>query len=265
MVGKDLNTIWNRKGIRALLMAMPVLLVVVLPLVYFAAISLLPVADSAKPPEGIQALLPPETSQHGYRQFWMDAFTTLVCPALFLAVPIVCSVAAASCAFVSEKENGTLETLFLSSMAVKSVFNAKITVCALISTAISLISFIVFTITISVADIMISAPYFFSVDWLVIVILLTPSLALFSVIFVSLLLPRVHSMGESLQTMGYLILPFLLLYLAQFAGVFRIGPLFLIVLSVLLVGLSIILFNVSSRKFQVETLLADSAEDRRGA
>ncbi len=256
-----MNAIWRRKGIRALLMVMPVVLVAVIPLMYFVAISLLPASETASPPKAILALLPPETAQHGYRQFWMDAFTTLLCPVLFLCVPIVCGVASASCAFVGERENNTLETLFLSSMSTKSIFNAKITACALISVFISLVSFVLFTITVSVADIMIGAPYFFSFDWLITVILLMPSLALFSVVFVSLVLPRVHSVGESLQTMGYLILPFITLYLIQFTGVFRITFLLLFGLSVLLAVLAIVLFNASSRRFQAEKLLSRAAEE----
>lgn len=255
---KDLNAIWNRKGIRALLMMMPVVLVVIIPLIYFVAISLLPAAETGQTPEAIRALLSAESADYGYRQFWMDAFTTLLCPLLFLCVPIVCAVASASCAFVSEREKGTLETLLLSPMNAKSVFNAKITACTLVSVVISLIAFVIFTITVSVADIMISAPYFFSLEWLVTAVLLMPALALFSVVFVSLILTRVYSTGESLQTMGYLILPFVALYLVQFTGVFRITFLFLAGLAVVLLALSIVLFNFSARKFQPESLFAQN-------
>lgn len=189
------------------------------------------------------------------RAFWLDIFAQLVCPTLFLCVPIVCAVAAATCAFVSELKNGTLETLLLSSMNVKSVFNAKITACTLISVIISLISFVVFTITMSVADILLSAPFFFNLEWLVTALLLTPALALFSVVFVSLIMAKVHSTSESLQTMGYLILPYALLCIAQLAGVFRLGFLTLLGLSVILFGADIILFNVSAGRFNAETLL----------
>ncbi len=258
MAKKDLSAIWNRKGIRALLMAMPVALTVIVPLVYFVVISLLPEGEKGQLPKTIQILLSAENADYGHRQFWMNAFTTLMCPVLFLCVPIVCSVASASCAFVSERENGTLETLFLSSMNAKSVFNAKITACTLISVIISLISFVLFAITVSIADLMLSAPYFFSLEWLVTAVLLMPSLALFSVVFVTLILPRVYSTGEALQTMGYLILPFVLLYLVQLTGVFQITFLFLIVLALVLMALSIVLFNLSARKFRAENLTARS-------
>ena len=176
-------------------------------------------------------------------------------------VPIVCAVASASCAFVGEKENGTLETLFLTSVNTKSIFSAKVTACSLISVIISLVAFLIFSITVSVTDLLLSVPYFFNLEWLVTVVLLMPALALFSVTFVSLVLSRVYSVGESLQTMGYLILPFILLYLAQFTGAFQINVLLLIGLAILLAVLSIILFNISSRKFQADFLLTKEIEE----
>ncbi len=263
MVRKDLSAIWNRRGIRALLMALPMVLVVVIPLVYSVAISLLPVPENASLPATLRSFLPAESAQRGYRAFWMDAFTTLLCPMLFLSVPIVCGVASASCAFVSERENGTLETLFLSSMNAKSIFHSKITVCTLLSVVVSLIFFVIFTITISVADLMMTAPYFFNFDWLVTVLLLMPAVALFSVTFVSLILPRVRSVGESLQTIGYLMLPFILLYLLQFSGALRVTVLLLVVLAVLLCVLSVVMFNFSARGFQAEKLLIRPVEEQK--
>lgn len=252
---RDLGAIWRRKGIRTLLMILPVVLVTVIPLVYSAAISLLPVPKGAVPPEALQALLPVREGMT-YRQFWMDAFTALLCPILLLAVPIVCSVASASCVFVGEKENGTLETLFLSSMNARSLFRAKITVCTLLSVAVSLISFLLFVITVSVADVMLSAPFFFSFDWLITALFLVPAVALFSVTFVALILPRVHSVGESLQTIGYLLFPLIALYLIQFTGIFRVTAGLLTILALLLFILSFVVYNAASRLFQAETLLS---------
>lgn len=260
LVRKDMNAIWNRKGIRALLMAMPVILVVIIPLIYFVAISLLPVSGKGEAPDTLLRLLSGDSANLDYRQFWMSVFTTLLCPVLFLCVPIICSVASASCAFVGEKEQGTLETLWLSSMRPRSVFNAKVTACTLISVIISLISFVMFTITVSVADIMLAAPFFFSLEWLMLAVLVMPALAWFSVVFVSLVLPRVFSVGETLQTIGYLVLPFILLYLLQFTGLFRVSPLFLLILAAVLFILSTVLFNVSARSFQAEKLLSASPE-----
>lgn len=88
-----------------------------------------------------------------------------------------------------------------------------------------------------------------------------PALAFFSVIFVSLVISRVHSTGESLQTMGYLILPFVILFLVQFTGIIKINAVFLLILSVLLAVASVVMFNVSARRFYAERLLERPLED----
>ena len=105
------------------------------------------------------------------------------------------------------------------------------------------------------------APFFFNLEWLVCLVLLMPLTALFSVVFVSWELPRVHSVGEAMQTMGYLMLPLLLLYLIQFTGVFRITVPLLLGIAALLAVLSVVLFNITSRNFQPERLFAYQEEE----
>ena len=92
-------------------------------------------------------------------------------------------------------------------------------------------------------------------------VLVMPMVALFSVVFVSWELPRVHSVGEAMQTMGYLMLPLLLLYLVQFTGVFRITVPWLLGITLLLGVLSVILFNSAGRQFQPERLFQTCRED----
>ena len=253
LVGKDLSALWRSKGTRALLMLLPVILVVVIPLVYSVAISFLPTADDLTLPKQIAALMS-GVEKYGPRRQWMAAFPTLLCPMLFLCVPIICSVLAASKVFVGEKEGHTLETLMLSAIDEKSILHAKVTCCTLLSVAISFVSFVAFTITISVAELLMGAPFFLNLEWIICLLLFVPVLALFSVVFVSWEFSRVHSSGEALQTMGYLMLPLLLLYLGQFTGAFRITVPLLLGIIVVLAVLSIVLFNVTSRRFQPEFL-----------
>lgn len=257
LVGKDLGAIWRNKNTRTMLMLLPVVLVVLIPLVYSVAISFLPAENSLALPEKIAAMVG-GLDGYGPRRQWMAAFTRLLCPMLFLCVPIICSVTATARVFVGEKEEGTLETLMLSAMDTKTILHAKVTCCTLLSIAISLVSFVAFAITVSVADILMGAPYFLNFQWLVCLILFMPVVALFSVVFVSWEFTRVHSSGEAIQTMGYLMLPLLLLYLVQFTGVFQITVPLLLGITVVLAILSIVLFNVTSRKFQPDRLFAYS-------
>lgn len=242
-------------------MLLPVLLMVAIPLLYFVVISMLPAADGVKVPEGILRLLPGSALGLEYRPAWIEAFTTLLCPMLFLCIPLLTGAVSASCAFVAEKEAGTLETLLLTSMEARSVFNVKISCCTLLSCFLSLLSFVAFFITVTVVDVLTGAPFFLRLEWLVLVFLLMPALSLFSVVFVSLIISRVYSTGESLQTMGYLILPIVILYLMQFAGVFPMNWLVLLVLAAAAAVAAVVLYNVAARNFQPEALFVQPQEE----
>lgn len=254
---KDLSAVWASKGQRSLLVLLPLTLVVVIPAVYFVVISLLPVPKDARFPQAILALLPDYARGLSYRQNWLAAFTELICPMLFLCVPILTGAASASSAFVTERESGTLETLMLTSMGPKSVFNAKITYCTLLSVLISAAGFLAFAITLTIADVFTGVPLFFNLEWLVLLLLEMPVLSLFSVAFVALIVTRVHSTGESLQTMGYLILPVAALYLMQFTGILRVNFLGLLLAGLVLLGLALVLYNAAARAFTPERLLED--------
>ncbi len=254
---KDLASIWAKSSQRALLVLLPITLMVGIPAVYFVAISLLPVEAGARLPEAIARLLPSYVSGLDVRQGWQVAFTQLLCPLLFLCVPILTAAASASYAFVTERESGTLETLLLTSMDVKAVFHAKVTNCTVLSVLISAAGFLAFSITAIVAGVFAGIPLFFNLDWLVLLVLMMPVLSLFSVVFVALIVTRVHSTGESLETMGYLILPVALLYLVQFTGVFRLTLPVLLVVTAVLAAAAVVLFNGAARGFTPEKLLAE--------
>ena len=106
LVGKDLGAIWRSKGTRGLLMLLRVVLIVLIRLVYSVAISFLPSEGALALPDKLADFLG-GIEDYGPRRQWMAAFTTLLCPMLFLCVPVISSVTAASQVFVREKEGGT--------------------------------------------------------------------------------------------------------------------------------------------------------------
>ena len=61
--------------------------------------------------------------------------------------------------------------------------------------------------------------------------------------------------------MGYLMLPLLLLYLARFAGAFRITAPWLLGITLFLGVLSVVLFNSAGRQFQPERLFQTCREE----
>lgn len=242
-------------------MLLPLTLVVGIPAVYFVAILLLPVQAGARLPGAIGALLPEYAAGLDYRQGWMVAFTELVCPLLFLCVPVLTAAASASYAFVTERESGTLETLLLTSMDVKSVFTAKVGSCTILSVLISGAAFVAFGATAVIAEAFAQVPLFFNLEWLVILVLLMPVLSLFSAAFVAMIMTRVHSTGESLETMGYLIVPLAALYLAQLTGILRLNVWVLLGAAAALGVAAVVLYNGAARAFRPERLFREGPEE----
>ena len=129
------------------------------------------------------------------------------------------------------------------------------TSCTVLSVLISGAGFLAFALTVTVADVFAEVRLFFTLDWLILLVLEMPTLSLFSVVFVALTVTRVHSTVESLQTMGYLILPVAAIYLMQLTGIFRLNIIALILISAALAVLDVVFFNAASRGFTPEKLL----------
>ncbi len=260
LVKKDLAAVWARKSQRALLMLLPIVLLVIIPGVYYAAVSLFPMEGGAQFPRALEAVL--DRGRLEYRQGWMLAFTQLICPMLYLCVPVLTAAASASYAFVSEREEGTLETLLLTCVGARAVYHAKVTNCTVISVLISAGGFLAFALTSFIAGAFVDAPTFISWEWLGLLVFVSPVLSLFSVVFVALIVNRVHSAGESLQTMGYLIVPVAALYLMQLAGVLRVSFVMLLIVAAVLLVAAVVLFNWAGRNFTPEKLLAADPAER---
>lgn len=255
LVRKDLISIWGNGGMRMMLILLPIILVVVIPVIFMIAISLMPVSAGDALPSALLKLLPEETAKADYRAAMFTVFTNLLAPMFYLTVPILCSISAASAAFISEKENHTLESLMLTSLPYKTIFSAKVSGSAILAIVISFFSFIAFLASAAVGDAVMAAPFFFNFDWFITVFLLMPAISIFCVLFIALLSRRIRTTGESLQLMGYFILVVALCYLMQFCGLFAMNAIVLFVLALLLIIADFIMYNLAMKKFTPENML----------
>lgn len=255
VIRKDIVSIWGSMGTRFIILLIPIILVILVPIGFLVAISLMAVPPGEALPEGILAVLQPEVAELDYRAAMFTAFTQLLAPMFYLSVPIITSIAVASVSFVGEREAHTLETLMLTSLPAKTIFNAKIIASTILSVIISLFSFIAFSIVAIVGDTMLGAPGFFNFDWFIIVVLLTPGLAVFGAVFVSIMSARIRTTTESLQLMGYFVLVLALIYLMQFCGLYNISTAILLIVALMMIILDFILFNIAMKKFTPERML----------
>lgn len=251
---KDFGEVWNTKMARSTLIIVPIIMVVFLPIMYLIMIFFVP-AEQMNGVDKMLQLLPAEAKSFTLQQSMFYIMTNLVSPMFFLMIPLMSSTVTAACSFVGEKERSTIQTLLLTPMSLKSIFKAKVLSCVSISAISTAISFLLFTIVISVGNIMLKMPFFLNWNWLVLVLLLAPAVTVFGVIFMVLISGRSKSYMESIQTSGYIVLPVILLFVGQFTGIFQLSALIFLVVSVGVIILDFILWMFASHSFTTEKLL----------
>lgn len=254
IVKKDFGEVWNTKMARNTLIALPAILVVALPIMYLVLIYFIP-TDQINGMDQMMQLLPPEAKEFTVQQSMFYIMTNLLCPMFFLMIPLMDSTVSAASSFVGEKERSTIETLLLTPLNVKQIFRAKVLGCIILSGISTAISFVVFTIVISIGDILLRMPFFLNWNWVVLVLLLAPAVTVFGVIFMVMISGRSKSYMESFQTSGYIVLPVVLLFVGQFTGIFQLNALILLVISIVVFLLDLGLLLLASRSFTPEKLL----------
>lgn len=254
IVKKDFGEVWNTKMARNTLIALPVILVLVLPAVYLMMIYFLP-TDQMNGVDKMMQLLPAEAKGFSVRQSMFYIMTNILCPMFFLMIPLMNSTVSAACSFVGEKERSTIETLLLTPLTVKQIFRAKVLGCIILSAISTVISFVVFTIVISTGDILLGMPFFLNWNWLVLVLLLAPAVTVFGVIFMVMISGRSKSYMESFQASGYIVLPVVLLFVGQFTGIFQLNAVILLCISIGMFAVDLILLLFASHSFTPEKLL----------
>lgn len=254
IVKKDFTEVWNTKMARNTLIALPVILVVVMPVMYLTMIYFLP-PDQMNGVDKMMKLLPTELKGFSAQQSMFYLLTNLLCPMFFLMIPLMNSTVSAACSFVGEKERSTIETLLLTPLSVKQIFRAKVWGCIILSGISTAISFVIFSIVISAGDILLKMPFFMNWNWVVLVLLLAPAVTVFGVIFMVMISGKSKSYMESFQTSGYIVLPVVLLFVGQFTGLFQLNALILLVLSILIFAVDALLLFLASRSFTPEKLL----------
>lgn len=260
LIRKDFLEIWSSKMARATLIAVPIGLVVVVPALFLAAVCLVPLEQAA----GIQemlSLLPSHLQHYNAQQGLFYLLTNTLFPLFFLMVPLMASAVSASCIFAGEKERRTIETLLLTPLRVRQIFRAKLACCLSLSFATTAISFGAFTIVASVGDIMLGMSFFLNWSWLVIILLLSPGLMVFGAVFMVFAFNRTSSRIESFQTVAYVALPFLLLYIAPFTGLFRVNATVLLLAAAVVWLCDLFLWIYDRRTFLPEKFLNAPLED----
>ena len=255
---KDFNEIWKVRMVRNTLILVPALLVVILPVVYLLMIWFVP-PERMNGVEQMMKLVPPDL--RGYfsaRQSLFYLMENVVCPMFFLMIPLMVSTVTAACSFVGEKERGTMEVLLTSPLKPGTVLISKTVpylALSFITLIVTGISFFAFLVVVGIGDLLLKMPFFLNWNWIVMLLVVSPSLTLFGVIFMVLVSGRSKSYMESMQLSGYVVLPLVLLMIGQFTGLFQLDALILLAIGAGVFVLDFILGGISARSFTPEKLM----------
>jgi len=177
-------------------------------------------------------------------------------PTFFLMIPPLIVTAIAAASFTGEKERRTLETLLYSPMSLREIFTAKVIGALLVAMIVTVVSFIVMVAVVMILVLLLLGELFIpDVVWLVVIGLVAPAFSFLGIIVQVRISAKAKRSEEAYQRGGVLVLPLVLIMIAQFSGIVLVSTWMFAALGVLLAVIAWLLMRVAFRKFTYEELL----------
>ena len=253
IIKKDFRSITANRRLFVSLLVVPLCLIIVMPSIFMLT------AHMAPNDSDLQAMLElvPQSSWSGSaEQTLMDLVFNYILPVFFLMIPIMASSIMAASSFVGEKEKHTLETLLYAPLTLNQIFRSKVMASFLLSMLVSLLSFVSMILVVETeAFFLMGALLIPKLNWLIILLLLSPGVSMIAVTLIVRVSAKAQSMEESQQSAVFLILPLVLLIAGQFSGVMLLSPLLLLALSLVCGVIAWLLLKKSMKRFSYELLL----------
>jgi len=174
----------------------------------------------------------------------------------FMLVPVMVSSIVAANAVVGEKERKTLESLLYTPVTNREFTIAKQLSAFLPAVVISLCSFIAFFavvngISLAVADLwVVRSPL-----WIPALLLVSPAVSMLALSVTLLISMRSKSFMEAQQMSAVVVVPFILLIVVQFTGLFILSILHVVLFGVVLLAADAFLLTRIGPRFNREAIL----------
>ncbi len=264
IIRKDLRLVRQNKNVLASLMLMPALFFVIMPgiMVYLAssAPESMGAMDSdfglffANMPAGLRAEL---ANYNGLaEQFTLLIAGYLFAP-LFLMVPIMVSTTFGADSIAGEHERKTLEGLLYTPISDFDLYIAKLLVAWIPAVITTLIGGVFNVIVVNAAAWgLMGRIWFPNTAWLWMVLWLSPAVAalgLAAIIFVS---RRAKTVQEAIQVSGFVVVPIILLLVAQMAGAVYFSTEMIALIGVIVWVVAAVMLWIGAKTFQRGELIA---------
>jgi ABC-2 type transport system permease protein len=233
IVHKDLSTVLRNRGVRIPLLVTPIILLVVLPtLLVLGGEALVAGAPSALADldpmtEGLGADATQEelTGEARGAGRWAVFVLEIFLAPLFLLVPLIVATVIAADSFAGERERGTLEALLHTPTTDRELLTAKFLASWIPAVSVALIGFAVYTVLANLlAWRTLGRVFFPNPTWLLLAFWVAPGIAGLGLSVMVIASSRVRSLQAAHQIGSLVVLPILLLLIAQITGVLLFNP-----------------------------------------
>ncbi len=254
IIKKDLLMLVKNRRLFSTLLIVPLVLTVLLPSVMLLAVFLAP--EEAADFGPLLDLLPASLKEAGLQAMIVTAIVDYVLPVFFLLIPVMASSVMAASSFTGEKEKRTLETLLYCPLTLRQIFRAKVLASFIISMLVSLLSFLLMLTAVELETFFLAGRLLIpGLNWLLVMLLLSPAISLIAITLIVRVSAKSQSMEEAQQKAVFLILPLILMIVAQFTGLVLLDPLLLLILGALLALLAFALLKRALGRLSYERLL----------
>lgn len=240
IVRKDLSAVMRNRGVRMPLLITPVVILLVIPVLLVAGGDLL-AAGGAVPLDAVTpfAGLGDQATQEQVtgaglspRGRWAVFVLEVFMAPLYLLVPLIVATVIAADSFAGERERGTLEALLHTPTTDRQLLAAKFLAAWLPAMSVSLVGFAIYSVLANVLSWPTVGRIFFpSPTWLLLAFWVTPGMAALGLGIMVIASSRVHSLQAAHQVGSLVVLPIVLLLIAQITGVFLFDPLLVLIMG----------------------------------
>jgi ABC-2 type transport system permease protein len=259
---KDMLIVRRSRALLYPLVIIPVLLLVVLPLGMTLSATDAEVASMVmRQLDGVIDRMPaPMQETLGSRdqasqQLILFANLYVLAP-LYLLAPMLVALVVAADAFAGEKERRTLEALLYTPMSDRELLAGKLLAAWVPAVSVSISGFFVYAAVVNLAAWPVMGGIFFpNTMWFLLVFWVGPAIAGLGLGTMVLVSSRVGTLQEATQLGGAVVLPILMLVVAQAAGIIYFSSALVGILGFVIWGLNGLLLMLALRRFRRESLL----------
>jgi ABC-2 type transport system permease protein len=257
---KDMTAVRRSKAIVIPMIAVPVLLLVVLPvgLGWFARSAPTEQVSTTLQSPLVQGFVTPILGLPERERIVVLVLGYLLSP-LLLVIPLMVSAVLAADAFAGEKERRTLEGLLHLPISDRDLFLAKVLGAYVPAVVITFVSAFLYMIICNLVGWPVTGRVFLPfTQWSLMMLWVAPAVALLALGLLVIVSSRAKTTQEANQLGGAVILPLIFLMTAPASGLLLAPPAAVLVVGALLWAVALTLVIINGRRFTRDRLAANS-------